>query len=243
MPFNQYWFATRKCLNADCTELSFTDAYLVAITITDGVSSSGTYSNQGREGKTLTRMNMQAFGADSKPFSIIGLTAAVPEPGTYVYYAFVPYTEKENLNPQNYYARIIVTVNDTDSLETCSSPANNGYFETTSVDKTAQEIQFSHIDGKDEAWISNRSPLPLDFPFSADYSELAENMSIASLNCKFEALEAGARTGDGTCSPTNIHIPAHTKVTITGGTLKFENGINEGDYRAAFMRQIGRAHV
>ena len=236
VPSNQYWFATRKCLNTDCTELSFTDAYLHAITMTDGVSSSGTYTNQGREGRSLTRMNMKAFGADSKPFSIIGLIAAVPEPGTYVYYAFVPYTEKENLNPQNYYARIILTVNDTDSLETCSSLANNGYFETAAVDKTAQIIQFSHIEGKDEAWISNNSPLPLDFPFSAEKTEFAENMSIASLNCKFEALEAGVLTGDGSCSPTNIHVPAHTKVTITGGALRFENGIINGDYQTAFMR-------
>ena len=175
---------------------------------------------------------------------------AATEPGTYVIYPFVKYggNDKTNVDPSMYYPyngsedyRIFVTVNETDELLTCSSLANNGYFKAWWNDclsrSETQLIAFEHIPGTEEAWIRNRSNHAVDFPFVPEYSYLPQKLEVASLNCKFEALEAGARTGDGWCHPAQIHVPAQTKVTITGGTMYMSGYPEYDEYRAAYMRE------
>ncbi|MBQ6341547.1 MAG: sortase [Anaerolineaceae bacterium] len=248
----EFWFVTRKCLDASCEYVTSTDAYPANINMSDGGGMSRNYTNSGRVGiGTATRYWMRPYYYDNRPFAITGVTLAASEPGTYVIYPFVKYggNDKTNVDPTMYYPysasdkskRIFVTVNETDELLTCSTLANNGYFKAWWNDclsrSETQLISFEHIPGTEEAWIRNRSNHDVNFPFVPEYSYLPQKLEVASLNCKFEALEAGAATGKGWCHHAQIHVPAHTKVTITGGTMYMSGYPEYDEYRAAYMRE------
>lgn len=239
-----FYFITRKCVNAACDYLTSTSAYPASITMTDGGGYSRSYSNGGRAGGvgTISRFRMRPYYDTGRPFAITGATLAAAEPGTYAIYAFVNYNADRNQTvPKTQKAIFYVTVNETDELLTCSTLANNGYFKAWWNDclsrSETQLIAFEHIPGTEEAWIRNRSNHAVDFPFVPEYSYLPQKLEVASLNCKFEALEAGARTGDGWCHHSQIHVPAQTKVTITGGTMYMSGYPEYDEYRAAYMRE------
>ena len=240
-----FYFFTRKCVNAACDYVTNDagGAYPAYIIMSDGGGSQRNYAASATLG-AATVVRMRPYGTSSKPFAIKGVYMVVSEPGTYVVYAFANYNSyaKTTLaQGTDYYTKFYVTVNSTDELLTCSTLANNGYFQAWWNDclspSETQLIPFEHIDKTEEAWVRNRSAHAVDFPFVPEYSHLPQKLEIASLNCKFEALEANGRPGEGYCNNFVVHVPPYTKVTITGGTMYMSGFPEYDEYRAAYMRE------
>lgn len=240
-----FYFFTRKCVNAACDYVTNDagGAYPAYIIMSDGGGSQRNYAARATFG-AATAFRMRPYGTSSRPFAIKGVYMVVSEPGTYVVYAFANYNSyaKTTLaEGTDYYAKFYVTVNSTDELLTCSTLANNGYFQAWWNDclspSETQLIPFEHIDKTEEAWVRNRSAHAVDFPFVPEYSHLPQKLEIASLNCKFEALEAGGRPGEGYCNNFVVHVPPYTMVTITGGTMYMSGFPEYDEYRAAYMRE------
>ena len=236
-----YYFTTRKCADASCASMTTTSAYLYSLTVSDGDSLSRTYKNSGTSGKTTSLFKMKAYGTEDRPFAITGARLMVEEAGTYVVYGFVDKTAVDNNNDLSAYAvKFYVTVNDSESLGTCSTLANNGYFTAYWNDcldyRLTQLLTFEHTKNKEEAWIENRSAHGVHFSYNSAYSYLPQNLEIASLKCTFTALSEGSGSG-GYCNPEDIYVPAYTKVTITGGTAYLESSPTADEYRIAYMRE------
>ena len=68
------FFYTRKCVDAACTTVKYTDAYPYAIRVSDGARSSWTYTRNGVWSEkgigTAATFTMKPFGTSAKPFTI-----------------------------------------------------------------------------------------------------------------------------------------------------------------------------
>ncbi|MBR6088485.1 MAG: sortase, partial [Anaerolineaceae bacterium] len=69
------------------------------------------------------------------------------------------------------------------------------------------------------------------------WSYIPQNLQIASLTCKFEALSSAGRPADGYCNPEDVYVPPYTKATITGGTLYLEKYPAYDEYFVAYARE------
>ena len=246
-------FGIRKCLDSSCSAVAKTAAYLSSITVSDGGHKSRTYGTSGAHHKpgTTSIFKLHAYGvgdgsnAGDKPFSITGARLYVEEPGTYVIYAFLKDLKngwKTDPVPDDAYAgKFYVTVPTNDSLMSCSSLANNGYFKAEwndCLDPTLTQLMpFEHIPGTEEAWVRNTSAHGVHFPYVSEWSYVPQQLEVASLKCKFEALDASGRPGDGYCHPDDVYVPPHTKVTITGGTLYLAKSPAYDNYYVAYARR------
>ncbi len=242
-----YYFATRKCADSSCASMTTTSAYPYSLTVADGDSLSRTYKNSGVSGSTLTTFKMKAYDRTSatasadRPFMITGARMMVDEPGTYVVYGFVSRTAAEQGDLSDYAVKFYVTINDSDSLTTCSTLASNGYFTAYWNDcldyRLTQLLTFEKTPNSQEATIVNRSAHGVHFTYNSEYSYLPQNLEIASLKCTFKAVADGASTSSGYCSPEDIYVPAYTSVTITGGTAYLEASPTSDEYRIAYLRE------
>ncbi len=240
-----FWFMTWKCVDAACDWTTSTSAYPYQLTMSDGGGASRTFTYRGGgSGKSsMTYYVMTPYFDTSRPYAIKGVNFVADEPGTYVIYTFMDYKERNKTapDPTKYFNKIYVTVNATDELLTCSTLANNGYFQAWWNDclspSETQLIRFEHIKGTEEAWVRNRSNHDVSFPFVAEYSYLPQKLEVASLNCYFEQIDGQGNPGAGYCSHYNVFVPAHTKVTITGGTMYMSGYPEYDEYRAAYMRE------
>ena len=238
-----FWFMTWKCVDAACDWTTSTSAYPYQLTMSDGggASRTFTYRGGGSGSSSMTYYVMTPYYDTGRPYAIKGVNFVADEPGTYVIYTFMDYNERNKTAPANYYNKIYVTVNETDELLTCSTLANNGYFQAWWNDclspSETQLIRFEHIKGTEEAWVRNRSNHDVSFPFVAEYSYLPQKLEVASLNCYFEQIDGQGNPGAGYCSHYNVFVPAHTKVTITGGTMYMSGYPEYDEYRAAYMRE------
>lgn len=239
----EFFFLTFKCVDAACDWITSTTAYPQQFVMSDGGGSSRTFSQSGRAqyASSLTRYVLTPYYDTNRPYAIKEVSFVAPEPGTYVIYAFVDYTQRNNTVPDRFWRKLYVTVNETDELLTCYSRANNGYFKAWWNDclspSETQLIPFEHIYNTEEAWVINHSNYAVDYPFIAEYSYLPQKLEVASLNCKFEAIDGGGRPGDGYCNHYNIHVPPRTKVTVTGGTMYMSGYPEFDEYRAAYVRE------
>ncbi len=241
-----YYFTTRKCADSACASTTTTSAYLYNLTVSDGDSLSRTYKNSGTSGKTTSLFKMKAYDRttasanEERPFEITGARLMAESAGTYVVYGFVDKAMADSGDLSEYAVKFYVTVNDSESLTSCSSLANNGYFTAYWNDcldyRLTQLLTFEHTKNKDEAWIENRSAHGVHFSYNAEYSYLPQNLEIAGLKCTFTALSDGSGSG-GYCSPEDIYVPAYTKVTINGGTAYLESYPTGDEYRIAYMRE------
>lgn len=243
-----YRFITRKCADATCSSVKSTAAYPYSLTVADGSNLSRTYRNNGNiyhSPGTRTEFNMKAFGnfssSPTHPFEITGVRLMAEEPGTYVIYGFVPESDWKKNVPTKYAVKFYVTVNDTDDLASCYTLANNGYFVANWNDcldyRQTQLMTFEHKENTEEAWIRNTSGHGVHFPYVAEWSYVPQQLEVASLTCRFEALSAAGRPGDGYCRPNDVYVPPYTKVTITGGTLYLGSMPEHDEYRVAYARQ------
>ena len=246
----EFWFMTWKCVDAACDWTTSTSAYPAQLVMSDGGGSSRTFSNKGggAGASAMTRYVISPYywkdSSGKREFAIREMVFAAPEPGTYVIYAFVDYDSQHNKtvpDPNYYWKKIYVTVNETDDIFNCYSRANNGYFKAWWNDclspSETQLIRFEHILNTEEAWIINDSAVPVDYPFVAEFSYLPQKLEVASLNCRSEARNGSGRPGDGYCSHYNIHVPPYTKVTVTGGTMYMSGYPKYDEYRAAYVRE------
>lgn len=239
----EFFFLTFKCVDAACDWITSTTAYPQQFVMSDGGGSSRTFSQSGRAqyASSLTRYVLTPYYDTNRPYAIKEVSFVAPEPGTYVIYAFVDYTQRNNTVPDRFWRKLYVTVNETDELLNCYSRANNGYFKAWWNDclspSETQLIPFEHIYNTEEAWVINHSNYAVDYPFIAEYSYLPQKLEVASLNCKFEAIDGGGRPGDGYCNHYNIHVPPRTKVTVTGGTMYMSGYPEFDEYRAAYVRE------
>lgn len=240
-----FYFMTWKCVDAACDWTTSTNAYPYQLVISDGGGASRTLTSSGGAAGATSIVGywMTPYYDTGRPYAIKGVTFVADEPGTYVIYTFIDYAERNKTVPASdkYFNKIYVTVNETDELLTCSTLANNGYFQAWWNDclspSETQLISFEHIKGTEEAWVKNRSNHDVDFPFIAEYSYLPQKLEVASLNCYFQSLDGGGNPGAGYCNHYNVHVPAHTQVTITGGTMYMSGYPEYDEYRAAYMRE------
>lgn len=246
-----YNFITRKCADSACTSVTTTMAYPYSITVSDGAYQSRTYRNNGNiyhKPGTRTEINMKAFGenhasgpGDWRPFAITGIRLMAEEPGTYVIYGFVPKSEFSKVVPEKYAVKFYVTIGTTDDLGSCYTLANNGYFRAYWNDcldyRQTQLLTFEQMPNAEEAWIRNTSAHGVHFPYVPEWSYVPQALEIASLTCRFEALSAAGRPGDGYCRPNDVYVPPYTKVTITGGTMYLASTPEYDEYRVAYARQ------
>ncbi len=248
-----HYFAVRKCVDAACASTTTTQAYLYSITVSDGTHMSRTYGNSGttyHKPGTTSVFKLRAYGDNpgltpaKHPFMITGVRLMVDEPGTYVVYPFLATAEtwkKDVINDSDAAGKFYVTVTTNDSLNACSTLANNGYFKALWNDcmdpGLTQLMPFEHIQGKEEAWVRNTSGFGVHFPYVSEWSYVPQQLEVASLTCKFEALSAAGRPGDGYCRPTDVYVPPFTKVTITGGTLYLSSSPKYDDYYVAYARR------
>ena len=247
-----YWVGVRKCVDASCASTTTTQAYPYSLTVSDGSHLSKTYGNTGtiyHKPGTASIFNMKVYGHEdtdplkNRPFQITGIRLAVDEPGTYVVYPFMMENtwKKEVIPDAEAAGKFYVTVPTNDSLTFCSTLANNGYFKALWNDcmdpGLTQLMPFEHIQGKEEAWVRNSSGLGIHFPYVSEWSYVPQELEVASLTCKFEALSAAGRPGDGYCHPTDVYVPPYTKVTITGGTLYLSSSPKYDDYKVAYARR------
>ena len=241
-----YYFTTRKCADSSCASKSTTSAYLYYLTVSDGDNLSKTYKSSGTSGSTTSLFKMKAYrrteetAAEDRPFEITGARLMVEEAGTYVVYGFVDKSMADSNDLSEYAVKFYITVNDSESLTSCSSLANNGYFTAYWNDcldyRLTQLLTFEHTKDTQEAWIENRSAHGVHFTYNSEYSYLPQNLEIASLQCTFSSLGAGSGSG-GYCSPEDIYVPAYTKVLITGGTAYLESSPTSDEYRIAYLRE------
>lgn len=248
-----FFFMTRKCVNADCSWTTSTNAYPYSVAIADGAGSERNYGNLGLYHDTGTRtlFKIRPYGDETagRPFTINGVRLVAEEPGTYVIYPFAKYSDRGLSTPENYLfsgdsskeGRIFVTVNDKDQLSTCSTPANNGYFRANWNDcldsgKT-QLLTFEHIPGKEDAWIENRSAHDIYFPYVEEWSYLPQKLQIASLNFKATALSEAGQPGRARCTPEGCLVPPYTRITINSGTFYLESAPKFDEYRVAYARR------
>ena len=242
---HDFWFMTWKCMDAACDWITSTGSYPYQIVMSDGGGSSRTYTNTGGAAgaSSFTRFRMTPYYYNNRPFAIKEISFAATEPGTYVIYAFIKYDQRNKTVPDadRYWQKLYITVNETDEVLNCYSRANNGYFKAWWNDclspSETQLIPFEHIPNTEEAWMVNHSSIAVDYPFIAEYSYLPQKLEVASLNCKFEAIDGGGRPGEGYCNHYNVHVPPHTKVTITGGTMYMSGYPEHDEYRAAYVRE------
>ena len=240
-----FYFMTRKCVNSTCDWVTSTAAYPYSIAIADGGGSERNYGNAGvvSDIGTHTRFQIRPYGDSTKgkPFAINGVRLVVEEPGTYVIYAFTKFSDRKLSDPINFYKKFYITVNDKDQFDTCSSLANNGYFKANWNDCLStgetQLLTFEHIAGKEEAWMENRSNVDLYFPYVQEWSYLPQELQIASLTYKAEALTDAGRPGLAWCNPEGCLVPPYTRVTITGGTLYLDSVPKYDEYRVAYARR------
>ena len=242
--FKTYRFITRKCVDASCKSVTTTRAYPYNITVSDGDHLWRTYKYNGNiyhKPGTRTEFNMKAYGTTEHPFSIIQGHLVAEEPGTYVIYGFVPESDYDTLDPKNYAVKFYVTVNTKEDLDTCSTLANNGYFRAYWNDcldyRQTQLLTFEHMPDTEEAWIRNTSAHGVHFPYVSEWSYVPQQLEVASLTCRFEALTAAGRPGEGYCRPNDVYVPPFTKVTITGGTMYLASTPEYDQYRVAYARQ------
>lgn len=240
-----YWFLTRKCVNADCTWVTSTDAYPYSITMSDGGGSARSYGLTGylqHDPSTRAPIAMRAYGTAEHPFQIVGARLVVQEPGTYVVYCFVPSSQMKKTVPEgSNIPKFYVTVSAKNELDTCSTPANNGYFRATWNDCLSsgetQLMTFEHIQGKEEAWMENHSNHDVYFPYVSEWSYVPQKLQVASLTYYATALSNEGRPGEAWCNPEGCYVPRHTKVTITGGTMYLEGYPKYDEYRVAYARK------
>ena len=246
----EFWFMTWKCVDAACEWTTSTSAYPSQLVMSDGGGSSRTFTARGgAAGKSaMTSYMITPYywkdASGTKAFAIREMVFAAPEPGTYVIYAFIDYDSQHDKTVPDvgaYWKKIYVTVNETDDIFNCYSRANNGYFKAWWNDclspSETQLIRFEHILNTEEAWIMNHSGAYVDYPFIAEFSYLPQKLEVASLNCKFEAIDGKGRPADGYCNHYNIHVPPYTKVTVTGGTMYMSGYPKHDEYRAAYVRE------
>lgn len=249
------YFATRKCVNAACDWVTSTNAYVYSVTIADGGGSQREHGNTEvrTDISTTSRFNVRLYyNGTTNPFKISGVRLVVDEPGTYVIYPFVSFSDRGQTDPKHYLmhndttipgteGRIYVTVNDKDQLTTCSSPANNGYFKANWNDcldsRLTQLLTFEQIPGKEEAWIENRSNSPVYFPYVQEWSYIPQELQIASLTYKATALSDAGQPGLAWCNPEGCYVPPYTKITITGGTFYLDSSPKYDEYRVAYARR------
>ena len=246
------YFATRKCVNAACDWVTSTSAYVYSVSMADGGGSQREHANVEvrRDIGTTSRLRVRFYGTTDHPFTINGIRLVVDEPGTYVIYPFVRYSDRGQSDPKHYLnhndgtdtsGRIYVTVNDKDQFDTCSSLANNGYFKANWNDcldsRLTQLLTFEHIAGKEEAWMENRSNVDIYFPYVQEWSYLPQELQIASLTYTAAALSDAGQPGRAWCSPEGCMVPPYTKLTITGGTFYLDSAPKFDDYRVAYARR------
>lgn len=239
-----YYFMTRKCVNATCDYVTSTSAYVQYLNMSDGAGSSRTYTMVGfsptGEG-TAVFGKIKPYEFTNKPFAITGVGLVADEPGTYVIYAFTKYGDRYMTVPNNYKVAIYVTINDKDQFDTCQTLANNGYFKALWNDCLSsgetQLMTFEQIPGKEEAWMENRSNHGVNFPYVQEWSYIPQKLQVASLNWKCEALASGGRPGECWCSPEGCWVPPYTKLTITSGSLYLEGYPKHDNYYVAYARE------
>ena len=83
----------------------------------------------------------------------------------------------------------------------------------------------------------NTSAYGVHFPYVSEWSYVPQQLEVASLTCRFEALSSAGRPGDGYCHPDDVYVPPYTKVTITGGTLYLSSIPKYDEYRVAYARR------
>lgn len=239
-----YYFGVRKCTDSACANTTTTQAYPYSLTVSDGTHQARTYGVTGtvyHKPGTTSVFNMKAYGTAAHKFMVTGIRLMVDEPGTYVVYGFMPDEEWKKDVINNWAAKFYVTVPTNDSLSTCSTLANNGYFRAywnDCLDPTLTQLMpFEHIPGTEEAWVRNTSAHGVHFPYVSEWSYVPQQLEVASLTCKFEALSAAGRPGDGYCHPDDVYVPPYTKVTITGGTLYLASSPAHDDYYVAYARR------
>lgn len=241
-----YRFLTRKCADASCSSVVTTNAYPYSVTVSDGLSMSRTWAaSRSRIYHTMAtrvEISMKAYGnTNARPFAITGVRMYAEEPGTYVVYGFVPSSDYEKRVPDNYAVKFYITIPESDSLMTCSTLANNGYFRAYWNDclspKETQLMPFEHLQDQEEAWIRNTSAHGIHFPYVSEWSYVPQQLEVASLTCKFEALTRQGRPGDGYCRPDDVYVPPYTKVTITGGTIYLNSSPAHDQYFVAYARE------
>ena len=240
-----YWFATRKCADSTCDTVKTTTAEVYSITYVDG---SKTYKTSRPNGHAIHSpgsargFSLKPYKSSSNEFTITGVRLTVREPGTYVVYGFITEKQAKQVAPTGgYAAKFYVVVPAKDQLDTCSTLANNGYFrawwdDCQDSDKT-QLLKFEHIAGAEEAWVRNSSSHGVHFPYVAKWSYVPQKMEVASLSCKFEALDAKGQPAKGYCRPNDVYVPPYTKVTITGGSLYMDSIPKSDEYRVAYARE------
>jgi len=237
-----YRFVTRQCTDASCAYYKTTNAYLYSLTVADGDSLARTYKHKSNSSGSTTVFAMKAYenSAKNHPFAITGTRIMVEEPGTYVIYGFLESSDIKNNDLSKYAVKFYVTVNKKDELKTCSTLANNGYFRSYWNDclshAETQEMPFEHISGTQEAWIENRSNHGVHFPYNPEYSILPQKLEVVSLTCRASSL-GGGNPKDAYCRPNDVYVPAHTKVTITGGRIRLEAKPTSDEYWVAYMRE------
>ena len=243
-----YWFLTRKCENSDCTWMTQTPAYVHSISVSKG-GGAVTYPNGGvihTVPATRTGIRMIPYATTDQPYRITGVNLVVEEPGTYLVVPFAPESQwtKWVVDPAfmpDVYPSFYVTVPKTNEHYTCSTLANNGYFRANWNDcldpRLTQLITFEHVQGKEEAWMENRSNTEIYFPYVPEWSYVPQKLQIASLTYKAEALSDAGRPGRAWCTPEGCMVPPYTRVTITGGTFYLESSPKYDEYRVAYARQ------
>ena len=239
-----FYFVTRKCVNANCDWVTGTNAYPYSINIADGSGSNHTYRGNG------IQFNIKPYGTIKHPFQITSVTFVASEPGTYVIYPFAKYTARNKTilgdgdysqNAADKWEPIYITINDKETIETCSSLANNGYFKALWNDclspSETQLLTFEHIPGKEEAWMENRSNTAVYFPYIQKWSYIPQGLQVASLTYTAEALAGGGRPGEAYCTPAGCYVPPYTRITITGGTMYLEGSPKYDEYYVAYARE------
>ena len=237
-----YYFATRRCSNASCTSVATTSAYIQSITVSNSNVASKTYNAGGATGSTVSPIKMKLYNDydTGKKLNITQARIVAHQPGTYVIYGFMSEKNAKKTTPTNYAVKFYITVPKSDSDSKCKSVANNGYFraywnDCLSYGET-QLMPFEPIPGATQAWIRNDSYTGLHYYLSPEYSYVPQGLQIGSLTCKFASTTGGDPT-KGYCNPEEIYIPAHTRVTITGGSIYLNEYPKYDNYRVGYLRE------
>ena len=239
----------RKCANSTCSSVTTTQSYVHSVTVMDGDSMSKTYKYNGtiyHNPGTRSQFSMRLYKKGvigTVDYQITGVRIAADGPGTYVVYAFPEKSQLDRIQPDDSLvgAKFYVTVPAKDELGACSTLANNGYFRAYWDDcqgaETTQLLKFEHIRDTEEAWIRNTSAHGIHFPYVSEWSYVPQKLEVASLTCRFEALDAAGQPGKGYCRPNDVYVPPYTKVTITGGTFYLTGVPKADEYFVAYARR------
>lgn len=223
-----YYFVTRKCTDSSCFTRTGTSAYLYDITVSDSDVLERTYRTNSVSSTTTSRFSMRVYGDNSGiPFDIRGAHLMAAEPGTYEVRGFITEQNVKDGNHDECAVKFYITVPETDSLLTCSSPATNGYYYAKWNDcldyRLTQELGFANIKDGSKGFAQNFSNHGVHFYFNSEESYLPTALVMNSLSCTFKALNDYGEPGKGYCNKNEIYVPRNTQVTVNGGSFYLEH--------------------